>query len=49
MTVYVDAGGRVVILSYQNTVKATVDYLATFEMMMNTMILSEPYAESGVE
>lgn len=41
MTVYVEAGSRVIILSYQNTVKATVDYLATFEMMTNGLSLVE--------
>ncbi|HBR80556.1 MAG: hypothetical protein UX09_C0003G0008 [Candidatus Uhrbacteria bacterium GW2011_GWE2_45_35] len=41
MTVYVDFGERVVTMSYQNTVKATVDYLATFEMMMNTLLSVE--------
>jgi len=39
MTVYVEAGNRVIIMSYQNTVKATVDYLATFEMMINSLSL----------
>lgn len=37
MTVYVDLGEWVAIFSYQNTVKATVDYLQTFEMMMNSL------------
>jgi len=39
MTVYIEAGSKVIIISYQNTVKATVDYLATFEMMINSLIL----------
>lgn len=45
MTYYIDIGNQVAILNYQNTVKSTVDYLATFEMMMNSL----KYAESGVE
>jgi hypothetical protein len=45
MTYYIDAGVRVATFAYQNTVKASVDYLATFEMMMNSL----KYVESGVE
>jgi len=39
MTVYIEAGSRVIVLSYQNTVKSSVDYLATFEMMINSLKL----------
>jgi hypothetical protein len=39
MTVYIEVGSRAVIMSYSNTVKATVDYLATFEMMINSLVL----------
>lgn len=45
MTYYIDMGRKVAVLNYQNTVKASVDYLATFEMMMNSL----KYAEGGVE
>jgi len=39
MTVYIEAENRVIVMSYQNTVKASVDYLATFEMMINSLEL----------
>ncbi|MFA6131808.1 MAG: hypothetical protein WC702_01915 [Patescibacteria group bacterium] len=40
MTVYIESGTRVIVVSYQNTVKASVDYLTTFEMMMNNLTLA---------
>jgi hypothetical protein len=40
MTVYVDAGSKVIIFDYQNTLKATVDFLTTFTMMVNSLTLS---------
>ncbi|MFH1252817.1 MAG: thrombospondin type 3 repeat-containing protein [Candidatus Uhrbacteria bacterium] len=42
MTVYIDAGSAVLILDYQNTVKATVDFLRTFSMMTNSLNLLVP-------
>jgi len=39
MTVYIDAGTSVIILDYQNTMKATVEFLRTFSMMVNSLTL----------
>lgn len=41
MTVYIEAGNRVIVTSYQNTVKANVDYLTTFQMIINSLMLIE--------
>lgn len=45
LTVYIDIEEEVIIMSYQNTVKATIDYLTTFEMIINSLA----YVEGGVE
>lgn len=39
LTAYLDAGPRVYIISYSTGTKATVDYLQTFQMMLNSLKL----------
>jgi hypothetical protein len=45
MTVYIEGGSWVLVFSYQNTIKATVDYLMTFEMMINSLFLGPDYVD----
>ncbi len=37
MTAYIDFGGMVVTVSYQVVVKSTIDFLQTFQMMVNSL------------
>jgi hypothetical protein len=38
LTVYIDAGEQVLVLSYNTGIKATIEYLQTFQMMVNSVV-----------
>ncbi len=39
LTAYLDGGNKVYVISYSAGTKATVDYLQTFQMMLNSLVL----------
>ncbi|MFH1404501.1 MAG: hypothetical protein ABIH21_00185 [Patescibacteria group bacterium] len=45
LTTYINAGDKVIVVSYQSGVKGTIDYLQTYQMIINSILIAEETVE----